>query len=389
MIGKLNWTQQRARNLKSLLARASFGFVLTVTLAIFAGRQPVAYAVVVTDDFSDLNDTANPTWTHLDGAVSSTGQTWDASTGQYHLYAPSNSTHPYLSGYGFVGSYTGPSFSDVRVSADFVDFTPTDFQGSVFGITARNDGDNRPIADPSNPDQGFHGYGYNYEANANNGNGEMVLTLIWPGGVKDIGSQKVTIDNANDYRFVLEVIGNVLHGQVFQLDTGALVAEDFRDVLLEPVMIDKDLNSGTPDVAHMTFPSGFSGVYGYGNVFYRDADYTLDNFRTETAAAGDYNRNGVADAADYVLWRKTLGQTGPNGNPPTNFGDMRANGAVTNGEQQVIDQDDYTYWRNHFGTSAAGSGSGLGSGGPVPEPTSIALALFGLLALWFNRTRIR
>ena len=27
--------------------------------------------------------------------------------------------------------------------------------------------------------------------------------------------------------------------------------------------------------------------------------------------AGDYNRNGVVDAADYTVWRNTLGQIGP------------------------------------------------------------------------------
>ena len=29
-----------------------------------------------------------------------------------------------------------------------------------------------------------------------------------------------------------------------------------------------------------------------------------------TVLAGDYSRNGAVDAADFVLWRKSLGQTG-------------------------------------------------------------------------------
>jgi hypothetical protein len=383
MIGKFSWTWSLCRHIKRLWGRALVGILFVVPLV-----QPVAYGVVVTDDFSDLNDTANPIWTHLDGAVQSTGQTWDASTGQYHLIAPSNGQSPF-SGYGFVGSYTGPTFTDVRVTTDFVDFTPTDFQGSVMGITARNDGDNRSIGNAADPNQGFHGYGYNYEANANNGNGEMVLTLIWPGGVKDIGSQKVTLDNSLDYRFVLEVIGARVHGQVFQIDTGTLVAEDFRDVALEPVMIDADFNANTPDVPHVPFTSGYSGIYGYGHVFYRDADLTIDNFRTETAAGGDYNRDGKADAADDVLWRKTVGQMGPIGNPPTSFGDMRANGYVTNrNSPQVIDIFDYDVWRNYFGTLAAGSGSGLANSSSVPEPGSVVLGL-GLAGLCASRRRKR
>src|SRR5687768_13373061 len=71
-------------------------------LVVMVARPDAARAV--TDDFSDLNDTANPPWTHLDGLVASTGQSWDASTGQYRMTAPNNG----FSNLGFVGSYAGP-----------------------------------------------------------------------------------------------------------------------------------------------------------------------------------------------------------------------------------------------------------------------------------------
>jgi hypothetical protein len=346
----------------------------------------------VTDNFSDLNDTANPAWTHLDGTTMSTMQTWDASTGRYRLTAPANGTHPLFPGYSFVGSYTGPTFEDVRVSADIVDFTPTDAQGSIVGIAARMDGDNRSWGNLSDPNQGLKGYGYMYEANANSGRGEMVLSLLWAGAYKDIGSQKVTLDNSKDYRFVLEVIGNALHGQVFELNGSGnpvqLVAEDFRDVVVEPVMDDFDFNESTPDTAHVPYTSGYSGVWGVGHVFYRDADYTVDNFVTETVVPGDYNRDGKTDAADYIIWRKTLGNTGPVGNctpdcatDPITFSDMRANGAVSATYTQTIDQADLAVWKENFGATAAGSGSGSRIGS-VPEPASIAFVLVGLFSFW-------
>jgi hypothetical protein len=72
---------------------------------------------------------------------------------------------------------------------------------------------------------------------------------------------------------------------------------------------------------------------------------------------GDYNGNGVVDAADYVLWRS--------GGPLQNQIDNPA----------AVDAGDYTAWRANFGNTS-GSGSGLGAGA-VPEPT--ALALFGLV----------
>src|ERR1700675_4350689 len=99
--------------------------VIVATISLVLGSATVALAVVVTDDFSDLNDTANPVWTHLNNEAGSTDQTWDASTGQNHIIAPPNSAYPGLEGYGFGGSYTGPTFADVRVTADIVDFPNT------------------------------------------------------------------------------------------------------------------------------------------------------------------------------------------------------------------------------------------------------------------------
>jgi PEP-CTERM motif len=61
---------------------------------------------------------------------------------------------------------------------------------------------------------------------------------------------------------------------------------------------------------------------------------------------GDYNHNGVVDAADYVVWRDTLGSTT----------DFRANGSNDGASMDVIDQADYDVWRNAFG-QGAGSGA--------------------------------
>jgi hypothetical protein len=75
---------------------------------------------------------------------------------------------------------------------------------------------------------------------------------------------------------------------------------------------------------------------------------------------GDYNGNGVVDAADYVLWRKG----GPLQNDPT----------------PGVQAADYTFWRSRFGATT-GSGSGLTGTTAVPEPTAVVLALVGLAAI--------
>ncbi|HEX4415289.1 MAG TPA: hypothetical protein VH107_16775 [Lacipirellulaceae bacterium] len=87
---------------------------------------------------------------------------------------------------------------------------------------------------------------------------------------------------------------------------------------------------------------------------------------TTTFAAGlpgDYNQNGVVDAADYVLWRDKLG-TGT---------------ALPNDDTTGVGNDDYARWRAQFGKRAAGSGSAAGAA--VPEASTAALILFAFVGI--------
>jgi hypothetical protein len=373
--------------------------------ALSLGSSHSARALVITDNFSDLNDTANPAWTHLDGVLNSTGRTFDASTGQYFLHTNNDSTNPGVEGIGFLGSYVGTDFNDVRVAVDIPGWTPAELEQPTpanFGVAARlhgvhdlnADGDmldaNELNEQPSGDGLGLRGYFYGYEpfqGFPSPTGGEMVLYIFDGGGDTDVRSEKVHLDNTKTYRFVLEVVGPSLHGQVFNLtDGGVMVAEQFRDLSVEPISTDHDNNPVTPPVVHVPYADGFSGIIGIGSsIAGGEAQLTVDNFETQSLAAGDYNRNGVTDAADYVLWRNTLNETGPNGNPPTSFGNMAANGAYSVGYTQTIDAADYTFWRSHFGTTPTpGSGSGLGSGS-VPEPSAAVLALLGLVTMFCRR----
>jgi hypothetical protein len=81
---------------------------------------------------------------------------------------------------------------------------------------------------------------------------------------------------------------------------------------------------------------------------------------------GDYNGDGIVDAADYTVWRDTAGQTGAN---------LAADGTGPGGTPDgVVDALDYQFWVDHFGTA---SGSGADSQGTVPEPTSCILIILG------------
>src|SRR3954462_1546632 len=179
--------------------------VSCIVAGLTIGVLPNANANVF-DDFSDLNDTANPTWTHLSGLVASNGQAWDASTGQYRMTAPNNG----FSNLGFVGGYVADSQSDVVVSADIVSFIDDPVaQGGPFAVAARLDGNNAFNA--------LKGYAYAYEPGSASGNGEFAMYRINGASLVDLNAigvenvdyfRKVTLDPNKDYTFTLSVVGS-------------------------------------------------------------------------------------------------------------------------------------------------------------------------------------
>jgi hypothetical protein len=133
------------------------------------------------------------------------------------------------------------------------------------------------------------------------------------------------------------------------------------------------------DSANMGITSGGSiaryapGAFDLSSSMLGDVEYTTYNtngpsdlVRTRLAIgtlplSGDYNGNGRVDAADYVVWRKTLGQmvtigTGADGS---------ANG--------LVDPADYSIWRKNFGIASPITGTS--SVAAIPEPGSMRLCL--------------
>ena len=85
---------------------------------------------------------------------------------------------------------------------------------------------------------------------------------------------------------------------------------------------------------------------------------------------GDYNHNGLVDAADYTLWRNTLG------------GSVTAYDAADGSGNGTIGPEDYAVWKSHFGqTLPMGSGGVAGSAAESP-PAEIAAGAAGIARLF-------
>ncbi|MCA9187774.1 MAG: hypothetical protein R3E01_32360 [Pirellulaceae bacterium] len=114
----------------------------------------------------------------------------------------------------------------------------------------------------------------------------------------------------------------------------------------------------------LTTPEQTSFYFAYIDF---DAPPTLGGTMT---VAGDYNGNGVVDAADYTIWKDSFGSTS----------DLTADG----NDNGVIDAADYTVWKDNFGNSAAAAATTS----TVPEPGPFVL-LVGALALVIRRGKSR
>jgi hypothetical protein len=111
----------------------------------------------------------------------------------------------------------------------------------------------------------------------------------------------------------------------------------------------------------LTFISG-GALAATGTIFIDDISAAI---LSAPLLAGDYNKNGVVDTADYTVWRDTVGQTGAG---------LAADG---NGDGQV-NQLDYDVWTTNFGDTSGASSSSPAANQSIPEPATAVLFFLGI-----------
>lgn len=121
-------------------------------------------------------------------------------------------------------------------------------------------------------------------------------------------------------------------------------------------------------------PTGYFHVTGIFNQ--EDSDdslydsgyqlWVVDPSTITAALPGDYNADGVVDAADYTVWRNTLGSEDS----------LRADG----NRDGVVDAADYDVWRDNFGGTL--SAPAALSVARVPEPAGLVCATLLLGVGW-------
>lgn len=178
------------------------------------------------------------------------------------------------------------------------------------------------------------------------------------------------IEYSTDNGFTFQGLG------YFQSDPSGAANTTFRSKLVSVFdNSDSVMLSGVTDIIFNLYSvsnnanqmrDAFDGVNPFTNVddtfdaaFQSPLVLEIDVLPPSEGLDGDFNHNGIVDAADYVLWRKTDNSPGQ-----------------------------YELWRANFGRSEFGAGQSSGIPG-VPEPATVLLLLVAFSALVIPGSRSR
>ncbi len=135
------------------------------------------------------------------------------------------------------------------------------------------------------------------------------------------------------------------------------------------------------DGQHVAYINGLSGLHDnsveWGNfgqqpgiMNYNSVSFAVGPFAENQP--GDYNSDGRVDAADYTVWRDSLGS--------------QTKLAADGNGNRVIDVEDYQLWRSNFGKSQGAAATVGTTAAVVPEPSTRMIIVAGVIGLMVART---
>lgn len=189
-------------------------------------------------------------------------------------------------------------------------------------------------------------------------------------GSKDTGLASSVTTSGAEFRFQLQTAESYV-AEILRLDDGQVLFS-------QSGMLSAPATGAIDAIEILIYGNGSgNGMWGVGGLPTGEREFYFNNLRIERAdsvLSGDYNRDGLVNAADYTVWRNALGQMVTPG--------MGADG---NGDG-TIDEFDYGVWKTNFGSTSGGTLAALVS---VPEPKSVLLLLTILLCGRLHCSRFR
>lgn len=180
--------------------------------------------------------------------------------------------------------------------------------------------------------------------------------------------QGENVDDSNGQALFAEVGGQLRliarRGDLFDVDSDPL-SEDLREVAFLTAV---NSVAGSQDGRTSPFNSAGQLLFSLSLT-----DGSQGVFVAETGLVGDYNFDGIVDAADYTVWRDMLGS--------------RSALAADGNRDGVVNADDYELWRSNFGLTTSIGNAAMASTfaqsdtihSAVPEPTALRLFVGSLL----------
>jgi hypothetical protein len=173
-----------------------------------------------------------------------------------------------------------------------------------------------------------------------------------------IDSYSVTTEQGVDLVWNLEQSLSVLildiHPDIDGVFGAELISSGWFSFVEEEEQVDPD-GLGPLQQTHFDFREFFADD-DLGKIYF-DLTPSFDVVQP-APLPGDFNKDGIVDAADYTVWRDGMG---------TKYND-----------------DDYNTWVDHFGETASGGSAAANSPGAnaaVPEPSSICLLLLAIMPI--------